>query len=155
MYPLYLTTEPNPIYSHIHTEIILRRNQEERIRFHNIRMVVYPHGDGNYIQMPIPQMENRLEHVEQPPVNNAIPNHVQPALNSLQNHESRPQLIRHRRSTVHVMHQTPGHLNVIPGRRVINPPRLNYRRILCMFCRQIMITNDNTVVCTKCIYRLN
>lgn len=43
------------------------------------------------------------------------------------------------------------HNNVSTHRRTQNPHRMNYERVLCIFCKQAYTTNDGIVVCTKCM----
>lgn len=46
-------------------------------------------------------------------------------------------------------------VNLQSTRRVINPDRINYERVSCITCDRVIITNDKTVVCAKCMKHFN
>lgn len=96
--------------------------------------------------LPINVVPNEVQLVQSNQPLPTVPNSVNPIQLPLQNEEPTPRPIRNRRSTVHVLNQG----------RVHNSPRhMNYRRVLCIICGQTFITNDMTVMCSKCIHRLN
>lgn len=46
-------------------------------------------------------------------------------------------------------------VNLQSSRRVINPGRIDYEKVSCIVCDRVIITNDKTVVCAKCMKHFN
>lgn len=149
----------------MHPNIHLRIRNGVLRQYHNVRIMVFA-MDPNQIQnqeLPIPgfvqpnALQQNNNQVAQVPVAGNIAPIVPPAVQNMQVPIVVPQNVV-RSVPMGPRTQPCNNLNQmgqIRHRRSSFLHRLNYRRIICIICHRFTITNNDLVVCSRCIRRLN
>lgn len=175
---------PAPIYDNTHQCVFMRDKDGSNIlrQFRNIRVIIYQNDpNGNQNEVPIepaqqitrqsnnemiqdvgPGQVNRMsgESPIMPPIpisteqasQSSIRSNQQRRNNELPSNEIRSNINSsemNRRAII----QAPNPI-ILPRRRS-SALYMRYERVLCIFCNQIIITNEKRVVCAKCMHYLN